>query len=146
MRIVSMLPSATEIICFLNMRSSLVGISHECNYPEGLAGIDVVTQSSIEKGLSSRAIDARVRQSLLDRRALYSLKHDLIAKLKPDLLVTQSLCNVCAVDHYEVEKVAASLSPSPQVINLEPSLLEDVFITITRIADATGQQIIGQKN
>lgn len=142
MRIVSLLPSATEIICHLDLQSSLVGITHECDYPSGLTHLPIVTKSSIQKHLSSRAIDRQVRTALQNANALYTLDTDLIKALQPDLLVTQSLCNVCAVDHKAVKELAATLNPSPSIINLEPVCLNDIYTTLQRLGDTCQRQTL----
>lgn len=145
MRIASLLPSATEIICLLGLKESIVGITHECDYPDGLNHIPVVTKTSISHDLSSREIDQHVRESLLTNNALYTLDYALLDELQPDLLVTQSLCNVCAVDKDEVIDIASKLSSSPQVINLEPTSLNDMYTTIEMVANATKCENKAQK-
>lgn len=135
MRIVSLLPSATEIICLLGLQDSLVGITHECDFPSGLSHIPIVTKTSIPHGLSSKEIDLQVRQALTTSNALYTLNYDLLEQLQPDLLVTQSLCNVCAVDKSEVIDIAEKLTSNPKVINLEPTSLNDLYTTIEMVAE-----------
>lgn len=137
MRIVSLLPSATEIICLLGLRDQLVGVTHECDYPQGVSALPVVTRSSIAHMHNSRQIDSAVREALRTSKALYTLDYSLLEKLKPDLLVTQSLCNVCAVDKDDVVVAAQDLSSAPQVINLEPTSLNDVFKTILLVGLTT---------
>src|SRR3954465_13347923 len=97
MRIVSLLPSATEIVCALGLEESLVGVTHECDYPPFVKALPKVTRTLIPHDASSREIDALVRERLADQRALYSLDMPVLAVLRPDLLVTQALCEVCAV-------------------------------------------------
>jgi len=145
MRIASLLPSATEVICLLGLKESIVGITHECDYPEGLSHIPIVTRTSIAHNLPSREIDFQVREALLTNNALYTLDYALLDELQPDLLVTQSLCNVCAVDKNEVIDIASKLSSSPQVINLEPTSLNDMYATIEMVADATKCESKAQK-
>ena len=142
MRIISLLPSATEIICYLDLQSHLVGVTHECDYPEGLTHLPIVTQSSIQKNLTSREIDKQVSNALQDATALYTLKADLIETLQPDILVTQSLCNVCAVDHKDVIKLTETLSPKPSIINLEPVCLNDIYTTLARLGNACQRQTL----
>lgn len=139
MRIVSLLPSATEIICSMGLRDQLVGVTHECDYPPSVTGLPVVTQSFIPQDLDSAAIDALVRSQLSERRALYTLRHDVLASLQPDLIVSQALCDVCAVAADEVEQAACSLPGRPRVINLEPARLEEVFDTIAVVGEAADQ-------
>ena len=140
MRIVSLLPSATEIICLLGLQDSLVGITHECDYPKTIPDLPIVTTTKISHSLSSKEIDQQVRQALASNNALYSLDYQLLDQLKPDLLVTQSLCNVCAVDKDDVLIAATKLSSDPHVINLEPTSLQDVFSTIEMVAAETNRQ------
>lgn len=137
MRIVSLLPSATEIICGLGLQKYLVGVTHECDYPAGVADLPKVTQTLIPVEASSGAIDQLVRERLQNERALYSLDLSVLEALKPDLIVTQALCDVCAVAESEVKRAACALPNSPQVINLEPSSLDEVFDSILTVAEAT---------
>lgn len=139
MKIVSLLPSATEIICSMGLRENLVGITHECDYPASVQGLPVVTRSLIPKGLDSQSIDQLVRSQLSTQKALYSLRMNVLAQLKPDLIVSQALCDVCAVAADEVERAACELPNQPRVINLEPSRLEEVFATISLVGDAAMQ-------
>jgi iron complex transport system substrate-binding protein len=135
-RIVSLLPSATEIVCCVGLQPDLVGVTHECDYPTGVADLPVVTTSRIPKGLASREIDTIVRTQLESDTALYSLKMDVLEALKPDLIISQSLCDVCAVAANEVEVAACQLPGQPRVLNLEPASLEDVFDTIIEVGRA----------
>jgi len=140
MRIVSLLPSATEIVCGLGLRSQLVGVTHECDYPVDVHQLPKVTQTLIPVDVSSREIDQLVRNRLVTERALYSLDMQVLESLKPDLIVTQALCDVCAVAESEVRAAACSLPGDPQVINLEPSRLADVFECIRLVGNAAGCQ------
>ncbi len=136
MKIVSLLPSATEIICGIGLRDQLVGITHECDYPGDVLGLPIVTRSKIPKGLSSHEIDVMVRSQLETDSALYSLDVETLSSLKPDLIVTQALCDVCAVSAEEVITVACELPGHAQVINLEPTCLSDVLQTIPVVGKA----------
>ena len=136
MRIVSLLPSATEIVCCVGLQPSLVGVTHECDFPVGVADLPVVTTSKIPKGLASRDIDTMVRTQLESDAALYSLKMEVLEELKPDLIISQSLCDVCAVAANEVEAAACQLPGRPRVLNLEPASLEDVFGTVIEVGRA----------
>ena len=137
MRIISLLPSATEIICALGLEDALVGVSHECDYPDGVKTLPKVTRTLIPKDAASGEIDTQVRTQLRSQDALYSLNDELVESLQPDLLVTQALCDVCAVAEAEVHSVAATLRSAPDVINLEPMSLRDVFATLLLVGDAT---------
>tara|TARA_R110001592_G_scaffold363352_2_gene684813 strand:+ start:86094 stop:87026 length:933 start_codon:yes stop_codon:yes gene_type:complete len=144
MNIVSLLPSATEIICGIGLRDQLVGVTHECDYPSDVVGLPVVTQSRIPKGLASHEIDVLVRSQLETDSALYSLDMDTLSTLAPNLIVTQALCDVCAVSADEVTSVACELPGSPQVINLEPTCLSDVLLTIPVVGKAAGREAEAQ--
>jgi iron complex transport system substrate-binding protein len=138
MRIVSLLPSATEIVCALGLGEDLVGVTHECDHPRFVVGLPKVTQTLIPHDASSSDIDALVRERLKTQRALYTLDLPTLERLAPDLIVTQSLCDVCAVAEAEVTAAACSLPNRPRVINLEPMSLEDVLETLRAVARAVG--------
>jgi len=137
-RIVSLLPSATEIVCALGLRDYLVGVSHECDHPQGVELLPTVTKTLIPPGLGSGQIDRLVRSELQGKQALYSLDLDLLTQLQPDLIVTQALCDVCAVAADEVEEAACRLPGRPEILNLEPMNLADVFTTLRRVGTAAG--------
>ena len=139
MRIVSLLPSATEIICQLGLENELVGVTHECDYPPSVRALPKVTRTLIPAAASSREIDELVRERLKTERALYTLDLPMLAELQPDLIVTQALCDVCAVAEAEVRTAACSLPGQPRVINLEPTCLDDVFECLRLVGDATGR-------
>lgn len=138
MRIVSLLPSATEIICSIGLRRQLVGVSHECDFPTSVRDLPVVTRTLIDSGLASAAIDQQVRSRLRTERALYALRPEVLAELRPNLIVSQALCDVCAVAGAEVEAAVGALPQPAQVVNLEPASLEDVFHTIALVGEAAG--------
>lgn len=138
MRIVSLLPSATEIVCALGLGKDLVGVTHECDYPPAVKELPKVTRTHIPHDASSREIDALVREQLQTQQALYSLDMPTLERLRPDLLITQALCDVCAVAEAEVSAAACSLPSHPRVLNLEPMSLEDVFGTLLLVGEATG--------
>lgn len=136
MRIVSLLPSATEIVCELGLGKSLVGVSHECDYPVFVQDLPRVTSSKILSDLSSCEIDSAVREGLSIEKSLYTLDSVTLARLRPDVLVTQTLCNVCAVAGSEVTRAIDNLDPKPTVINLEPTCLDEVFGCFDTVANA----------
>lgn len=136
MRIVSLLPSATEIICGLGLRDQLVGVSHECDYPADVSVLPKVTKTVIPHDASSVEIDTLVREQLKTNAALYSLDMPVLNELQPDLIVTQALCDVCAVADSEVQTAACSLSSNPKVVNLEPMCLADVMHCIREVGAA----------
>ncbi len=136
MRIVSLLPSATELICGLGLRQQLVGGSHECDYPNSVIGLPVLTSSRIPEGLDSGSIDHLVTEQLKSDQALYDLNIDVLTSLRPDLIVTQALCDVCAVSGNDVARAVGGLPNNPDVINLEPNCLTDVLDTVELLAEA----------
>ena len=136
MRIVSLLPSATELICGLGLRQQLVGVSHECDYPNSVIGLPVLTSSRIPQGLDSGSIDHLVTEQLKSDQALYDLNIDVLTSVRPDLIVTQALCDVCAVSGNDVARAVGGLPNNPDVINLEPNCLTDVLDTVELLAEA----------
>src|SRR5581483_10744468 len=139
MRIVSLLPAATEIVGVLGQLDQLVGVSHECDYPPEVNSKPLVTHCSIhEAGLPSAAIDQCVKETLASTGTLYRLDEPLLQELKPDIILTQRLCDVCAVGFGSVRALAATLPGSPQVVNLDPSCLADIFENIRCIGTALG--------
>jgi iron complex transport system substrate-binding protein len=137
-RIVSLLPSATEIVCALGLEDELVGVSHECDYPPFVRRLPKVTRALIPAEASSGEIDRLVRQRLQADRALYTLDLPVLRGLRPDLIVTQALCDVCAVAEDEVRAAACALPGGPRTINLEPRTLSEVFAAIRQVAEAAG--------
>jgi iron complex transport system substrate-binding protein len=136
MRIVSLVPSATEIIAGLGLAGSLVGRSHECNYPAGLSDVPVVSASRIDTAeLASAEIDGAVRDALADGRPLYAVDPELLEELAPDVIVTQDLCEVCAVSSGEVKRVARV---SAETISLDPRSLADIEDSIRTLARHLG--------
>ncbi|MGH8659362.1 MAG: cobalamin-binding protein [Gammaproteobacteria bacterium] len=142
MRIVSLLPSATEIICSLDLQHDLVGVTHECDYPPPVATLPKVTRTLVPHDASSHEIDRLVRQRLQAQKALYTLDMETLADLRPDLIVTQALCDVCAVAEAEVQEAACHLPGTPRVLNLEPMSLSDVFDSLLRVGEATGRDVL----
>lgn len=138
MRIVSLLPSATEIVCALGLQDQLVGVTHECDWPAAVTRLPKVTRSSIPHDAGSGQIDTLVRDQLRTQQALYTLDMPLLESLRPDLIVTQALCDVCAVTDDEVQAAAKSLSTRPQVVNLAPRSLGDVLDCLHLVARAAG--------
>jgi iron complex transport system substrate-binding protein len=136
MRICSLLPSASEIVAALGHADSLVGVSDECRWPPELVGKPVVTASRIDPSeLTSREIDDAVRASLLDAGSIYALDSELIERLRPDLVVTQDLCSVCAVSGGDV---ATALPLDLEVVSLDPRTLADVAGTFRLLGTTLG--------
>lgn len=138
MKIVSLLPSATEIVCALGLEEQLVGITHECDFPASVQALPKVTRTLIPTDASSAEIDRLVREQLQTSGALYTLDLPTLQELLPDLIVTQALCDVCAVAEDEVRAAACSLPGNPQIVNLEPQTLAEVFDAIRQVAQAAG--------
>lgn len=138
LRIVTLLPSATEIVCELGLGDQLVGVTHECDFPAFVADLPKVTRTLIPHDASSREIDDLVRERLQTRMALYTLDLRTLERLRPDLIVTQALCDVCAVAEAEVNAAACALPGGPQVVNLEPMSIQDVQDTLPTVARAAG--------
>lgn len=138
MRICSLLPSATEMVFALGMGDSLVGVTHECDFPSEVRGIPKVTRSHIPAGAASGEIDSLVSSTLATQGSLYELDLPLLESLQPDLILTQRLCDVCAVSYDRVQEAVKNLQSRPQVLNLEPHSLADIFRNIRMVAEATG--------
>src|SRR5215207_3665471 len=143
-RIVSLLQSATEIVCALGLSEALVGVTHECDYPPFARSRPIVTHSLLDHdGTTSEEIDQAVRQQLQDGLSLYELDYALLAQIAPDLVLTQALCDVCAVAYGDVERAIRDISAAgdalaPKVLSLEPTGLEDILATIEHIGAAAG--------
>ncbi len=130
MRIVSLLPSATEILFGIGAGSEVVGVTHECDYPSEALALPKLTSASGPELDSPREIDRHVRSSLHAGSSLYHLNTELLDALQPDLIVTQELCAVCAVSYDIVATAAKQLRSDPRILSLEPASLHDVFATI----------------
>lgn len=138
-RVISLLPAATEIVASLGMLDSLLGVSHECDYPEEVNRKPRVTRCEIHgAGLPSAAVDRWVRERLRTAGTLYTMDEDLVRRLRPDAILTQKLCDVCAVAYGTVARFAATLPGPPRVVNLEPSSLADILQDIRTVGEALG--------
>ncbi len=138
MNIVSLLPSATEIVCALGLEDRLVGVTHECDYPPSVQRLPRVTRTLLPADATSSEIDRLVSERMTTVRAIYSLDEASLKAVRPDLIVTQSLCEVCAVSPNEVQAALARLPGNPRMINLEPQSLEGVFDAIRHLASTVG--------
>src|SRR3974377_1217556 len=139
MRIVSLLPSATETLFALGFRDEIVGVSHECDFPpEALTKTRVVT-SRIPKDATPAEIDRIVREHVERGESIYAVDKDLLEELKPDLILTQDLCHVCAATPQELGAVLAQISVQPEVLSLDPLDLGDVWRDILWVGGATGR-------
>ena len=145
MRVVSLLPSATEIVCALGAADQLVGISHECDFPADIADRPVVTRSRIVPGASSGDIDRAVRLALLDALSIYAVDAELLARLAPDVIITQDLCEVCAVSLDDVRSaVARHAHGRAEIVSLRPVRLDDVLDDVVRVAAALDRRATGE--
>jgi len=137
MRIVSLYPAATEIVALLGLAEQLVGISHECDFPHSIRSLPQVTKCTLPPDASSAQIDAIVREKMSANQPLYEIDSQLLQSLKPDLVLTQSLCKVCAVDQTSIEQALGGFAPTTRIIALQPVELSAVLEDIERIAAAT---------
>jgi iron complex transport system substrate-binding protein len=143
MRIVSLVPSATEMLYALGLGDEITGVTHECDYPPATRELPKVTRDVIGPGLSSAQIDSAVRELTEQGQAIYELDEALLERLQPDLIVTQALCAVCAVSHEDVTKVAERLESHPQVIALDPTTLGEVLGDVRTLAQAADARDAG---
>ncbi len=137
-RIVSLLPSATEILCALGLGDALVGISHECDWPPSVCALPILTSAAIPSGLPSGETDRRVRERLARGEGLYALDAARMQALQPTLIVTQALCEVCSIALPEVLRAARALPTEPPVVSLEPGCIADILADIERVAESAG--------
>lgn len=137
LRIASLLPSATEIVCALGLEDELVAVTHECDYPPSVRGKPVVTSSILEGNGSSAEIDRHIRRLVHEGSSIYALDADRLQSLQPDLILTQELCEVCAVSYPIVERAVRRLDAETQLVSLEPESLGDVYQNITTVAQLT---------
>jgi iron complex transport system substrate-binding protein len=145
-RIASLLPSATEIVCALGSRAELVGRSHECDFPAGIEDVPVLTSARIEPLPSSSAIDRAVREILRDALAIYQIDVERLREARPDVIVTQDLCNVCAVSLDDVRAAVARLAQHDvAIVDLHPTQLDDIWDDVLRVAKAIGRAEIGRQ-
>ena len=139
LKIVSLLPSATEIVDCLGLTHALVGRSHECDYPPSVKDLPVCTAARLNSDNTSEEIDKDVKTLLQQALSIYQIKTEVLEQLQPTHIVTQDQCDVCAVNLPEVEKAIASLINShPQVISLQPNLLQEVWADIQQVAETLG--------
>ena len=138
MRIASLVPSATEMLYALGLGDQVVAVTHECDYPAEAAGKPHLTRTVIPEGLTAAEIDAEVRRVTGEGRHLYELDEEALAGLDVDLIVTQAVCEVCAVSYDDVRAIAGRLESRPEVISLDPERLGDVLDDVTRLGRAAG--------
>jgi iron complex transport system substrate-binding protein len=140
MRIVSLVPSATEMLFALGLESDLIAVTHECDYPPTALELPKITRDVLPPGLTAGQIDAAVKERTLAGQSIYELDTEMLHDLRPDLIVTQALCSVCAVSYDDVRAVAAELESRPQVISLDPHTVGEVLGDARTLAQATGRK------
>jgi iron complex transport system substrate-binding protein len=138
MRIASLVPSSTEMLFALGLGDQVVGVTHECDFPPAAAALPRLTATVMPEGLSAGEIDAAVKAIVGEGKALYSLDEERLAQLAPDLIVTQAVCEVCAVSYDDVVAVAARLPSRPDVVQQDPSTLGEVLDDVVRLGEAAG--------
>jgi iron complex transport system substrate-binding protein len=145
-RIVSLLPSATEIVCALGLEDSLAGITHECDYPPTVTSKPRLTASRIShETMTSSEIDHAVRSQLDGHGSIYELDEERMRSLHPTLILTQELCDVCAVSYKTVERAARMFETDVRVVSLEPNTIEDIFANIRMVGELTGRENVAEE-
>jgi iron complex transport system substrate-binding protein len=141
-RIVSLLPSLTEICYLLGLDEQVVAVTHECDYPPASRTKPWITRSVLPHGITDSAeIDRLVKEKTAAGEPLYTLDTDLLASLRPDLILTQELCHVCAVSYDDVLAIARRLTPRPTVVSIEPKTLDEVLGPILQVGELTGRRV-----
>ena len=140
MRIVSLIPSATETLFALGLGSDVIAVTHECDYPPAAHELPKITRDVLPSGLSAGEIDAAVKERTLAGLSIYELDADLLHDLRPDLIVTQELCSVCAVSYDDVRAVAEEIETHPRVISLDPHTVGEVLSDVRTLAQATDRR------
>lgn len=140
MRIVSLVPNATEILFAIGAGDSVVGVSHECDFPAEARTRPILTGSALAAGLEAAAVDAAVSAQLESGRSLYTLDEARIAALEPDLIFTQELCPVCAVSTAQVDAAVAPIARCPELVSLDPRRLEDVLADVLHVGVRVGRE------
>jgi iron complex transport system substrate-binding protein len=139
-RIVSLVPHATELLFALGLGPEVVAVTHECDHPPAARGLERVTRDVLPAGLSAAEIDAAVRERTLRGESIYELDREALAALQPDLIVTQALCPVCAVSYEEVADLARGLRPEPLLLAFDPKTLGETLDDVRTLAEATGRR------
>jgi len=138
MKIVSLLPAATEIVCALGLREDLVARSHECDFPAGVEALPALTRARVDSSSTSAEIDEQVRKVVASRLPIYTLDEAKLAALAPDVVVTQEACEVCAISHDQVVAAVRRASAGAKVLALSPSRLDHIIEDVRRVAGACG--------
>src|SRR5437762_2447566 len=140
-RIVSFLPSATEMVCALGLTDQLVGVTHECDYPPEAREKAVVVRNALPiESMSQREIDVAISERMRDGLSLYQVDEKLLQELAPDLILTQNLCQVCAPSGNEVTESLKLLPKKPQILWLTPRSLAEIFENLRELGQATGRE------
>jgi iron complex transport system substrate-binding protein len=139
-RIVSLVPHATELLFALGLGPDVVAVTHECDHPPAASALPQVTRDVLPAGLSAAAIDAAVRERTQNGQAIYELDEQALEKLEPDLIITQALCPVCAVSYEDVRALARKLPSKPTVIPLDPHTFGETLGDVRTVAEATGHR------
>jgi iron complex transport system substrate-binding protein len=140
MRVISLLPAATEIVAALGEPGMLVGISHECDYPPSIRHLPRVTASAVQVDAPGSAIDAQVRLLRQNGQAVIAVDQEQVRRLAPHLILTQDLCQVCAVSDGQVRRLASVLDPAPRVLSLEATTLEGIWRDIAQVGAALARK------
>ncbi|MBI3997836.1 MAG: cobalamin-binding protein [Armatimonadetes bacterium] len=140
MKIVTLLPSATEIVCALGLADALVGVSHDCDYPPEILDRQVLSETIVTGQMPSGEIDSTIRQQVHTGKSVYHLDAVALAALAPDLILTQELCRVCAPSFGEVRQAARVLEGRTKIVSLEPHSLGDILETILEVGRLTGAE------
>jgi iron complex transport system substrate-binding protein len=140
MRIVSLVPSATEMLYALGLGPDVVAVTHECDYPPAAQGLPKVTRDLLPAGLSAAGIDAAVKERTLAGESIYELDGEAMHELEPDLIVTQALCSVCAVSYDDVRALAEEIESQPMVVSLDPHTVGEVLGDARTLAQATNRK------
>ena len=149
-RICSLLPSTTEIVCELGLKENLVGITHECDYPAEIRDVQVVTKSLIDHtGSTSSQINTHISEALHKGSGIYAIDNEALSKVDPNIILTQELCEVCAVSYSMVEESVRTLRGNQKILSFEPSNLEGILDSILQIGKQTNTEskassIVGQ--
>jgi iron complex transport system substrate-binding protein len=145
MKIVSLLPAATEIVCALGLRDALVGRSHECDFPEDVVGLPALTRARVDSSLPSAELDAQVRRIVEEGLPIYMLDEARLTALAPDVVVTQEACEVCAISYDQVVASLRRTAPRARVVSLQPRHLPDVLRDVRTVAEACGVGARGER-
>ncbi|HUO73481.1 MAG TPA: cobalamin-binding protein [Solirubrobacteraceae bacterium] len=140
MRIVSLVPSATEMLFALGLGPDLIAVTHECDYPAVARELPKITRDVLPAGLSAAQIDAAVKERTLAGESIYELDAEMLHDLRPDLIVTQALCPVCAVSYDDVRAIAEEIDTQPTVISLDPHTVGEVLGDARTLAQATDRK------